>query len=148
VKNKRLQAGFSLLEILVAFAVMALSLGVLLRIFAGGTRMAITADEYSRAMVVAESLFASVGMETPIQPGESSGEVDEKYHWTLTVTPYPVDEELSPPGNLPAKPFWVELHVEWGEADEQRSFDLATLRLTQDNGLPESLPRAFPGPRR
>ncbi|NBS18037.1 MAG: type II secretion system protein, partial [Gammaproteobacteria bacterium] len=32
----RRQSGFSLLEILVAFAVLSLCLGVLLRIFAGG----------------------------------------------------------------------------------------------------------------
>jgi general secretion pathway protein I len=141
VRNSRREAGFSLLEILVAFSVMALTLGVLLRIFGGGNRIAIATDEYSRAIVVAESLLASAGVEAPLQPGETSGDIGELYHWTLKVNPFPVDEDLMPQGNVPVpvKPYWVELSVEWGEGDERRSFDLTTLRLLQDSPLPGPL---------
>jgi general secretion pathway protein I len=127
------QAGFSLLEILVAFAVLALTLGVLLRIFGGAGRIAATADEYSRSIVVAESLLATVGIETPLQPGETHGEIDETYRWTLQVDPYPMDESLLGGASLAFRPYWVRLSVEWGDPDDPRAFDLATLRLLQDS---------------
>ncbi len=133
------QDGFSLLEILVAFSIMALTLGVLLRIFGGAGRIAGTADEYSRAIVVAESLLASAGVESPLQPGETSGEIGESYRWTLRVDPYPMDESLmgnaqGPMGGqgMGYKPYWVVLSVEWGDPNDPRAFDLTTLRLLQD----------------
>jgi general secretion pathway protein I len=130
------QGGFSLLEILVAFAILALSLGVLLRIFGGGGRIAATADEYSRAILVAESLMAGIGVDTPLQPGETRGEVGDTYRWTLRVEPYPLGEGLATAGpSLGFKPYWVDLSVEWGEPDDPRAFDLRTLRLLPQQRL-------------
>jgi general secretion pathway protein I len=147
------EAGFSLLEILVAFAILALALGVLLRIFGGAGRIAGVADEYSRAIVVAESMLATAGVTEPLQPGETSGEIDENYRWTMRVSPYPlpVDEALANPVNFSFQPVWVELTVEWGSEDDPRAFELATLRLIQpaQGGLqppPPPMPPPAPPP--
>lgn len=127
------EGGFSLLEILVAFAILALCLGVLLRIFGGAGRIAGTADEYSRAIIVAESLMASAGIETPLVPGENPCQADDGYRCTLQVTPYPMDPGLGLP-QQGFKPYWVDLTVEWGDEDDPRAFDLKTLRLLPDTG--------------
>ncbi|SMF96957.1 general secretion pathway protein I [Methylomagnum ishizawai] len=129
MRIERGQRGFSLIEILVAFSIMALTLGVLLRIFGGAGRIAATADEYSRAIVVAESMFAGLGIETPLEPGETQGEIGEAYHWTLKVEPYPFEGENV---NIGFKPYWVTLSIEWGDENDPRAFDLTTLRLLQD----------------
>jgi general secretion pathway protein I len=82
--------------------------------------------------VLAESLLAGAGVETPLQPGESGGEIDDRFRWVLRVNPYvPAGEPL--PEQLPFKPYWVELSVEWGEANELRTFTLGTLRLLAEN---------------
>jgi general secretion pathway protein I len=128
------QGGFSLLEVLVAFSILALCLGILLRIFAGGGRLAGLADEHVRAMILAESLLARAGVEEPLQPGETGGEIDDQFRWRLRVSPYiPAGEPL--PEQLPFKPYWVELSVEWGQ-QELRSFTLSTLRLLAETRQP------------
>lgn len=91
------------------------------------------ADEHAQAVLFAESLLARVGSETPVVAGESNGELDEKYRWVLRITPY-VSEALPLPENMPAKPYWVEALVQWGEEDEFREFSLGTLRLATDTG--------------
>ena len=126
------QKGFSLIEILVAFAILSLSLGVILRIFAGGGHIAATADEYSRAILTAESLMASLGVEKPLQPGQSGGEIPG-YRWTVDVTPYPFDQSLLGGQKIGFNPFWVDLTVEWGDENDPRAFNLRTLRLIPEN---------------
>ena len=57
------QQGFSLLEILIAFSILALSLGILLKIFSAGVNTAIIAENYTTAVQLSESLMAKVGIE-------------------------------------------------------------------------------------
>lgn len=131
MKNRRAsrQGGFSLLEILVAFAILALALGVLLRIFGGAGRIAGLAGNYARAVVIAESLLAAADTETPLQPGETNGDIDAVFHWIMRVSPYQGEENVSFAENLPVTPYQVALSVAWEEGDEPRSFELTTLRL-------------------
>lgn len=124
------QSGFSLLETLVAFSILAVCLGVLLSIFGRGDFSAGLLSERARAVVLAESLLASALSEPPRQWADQSGEIDGIYRWHLSVTPYmPLIETLPEPVAL--KPYWIEMRVEWG--DEARAFSLGTLRLVPVN---------------
>jgi len=132
IEKRGRQSGFSLLEILVAFGVLSLCLGVLLRIFAGGGQIARTADEYYRAILTAESMLNGLGTEIPLKPGITEGELEGDYHWSFNVTPYSVDQNLLGDQKLGFMPYWVELTVEWGGEEDPRAFNLSTLRLIQD----------------
>jgi len=124
------ERGFSLLEILIAFSILALALGILLNIFSSGANNAAVAEEYTAAVQIAETLLAQTGVETELQAGQTSGQEDEKYRWLVTVTPFsPAIEKL----NLQAIPvtlFKVSVSVNWGDAkDNDRQIALTTLKL-------------------
>jgi general secretion pathway protein I len=72
--------GFSLIEVLAAFVILALVGTALFRIFAGALGNASLSDEYSRATLFAESRLASPGVETPLREGKQQGtSEDGKY---------------------------------------------------------------------
>lgn len=80
--------GFSLLEILVAFTLLALAMGILMQIFSRGVNGAGLADKYAKATMMAESKLAAVGVENILQAGETTGKFNDDFQWRLSVTPY------------------------------------------------------------
>ncbi|MEN8261536.1 MAG: type II secretion system protein, partial [Pseudomonadota bacterium] len=123
----RRQRGFSLLEVLVAFSILAISLGVLLNIFSSGMRMMAIAEEYTRASQVAESMLAKVGVEIPVEEGVDQGIEGDRFRWTLSVRPYTLDLEELDLESLSMIPYRVEVKVEWGDGESVRSVELTTL---------------------
>ncbi|MCI0653682.1 MAG: prepilin-type N-terminal cleavage/methylation domain-containing protein [Methylococcaceae bacterium] len=124
-KRRDCEAGFSLLEILVAFSIMAVMLGVLLQIFGKGLNMADTGERYSRAVLLAESLLATVGQTRKIEAGEESGETEDLYEWAIDIQPY--EDPDSDPAIQTAQfsLYSVLVAVRW----ENRSVVLQTLRF-------------------
>lgn len=125
--GSRRQAGFSLLEVLVAFAILGISLGVLLQAFATGLRNAGMADDYSRATLYAESILAAIGRETPLGEGNHSGPIDDRFSWRSSVTPY-VDD-MPDPEITKVRAYRVGVEVFWEGSSQTRSVALETLRL-------------------
>ena len=97
--NKRVY-GFSLLEILVAFTLLAIVMAVLMQIFSRGVNNADLADRYARAAMLAESRLAAVGVEEPLAEGDFSGEFDDDFAWKLSVRLYATSTEPPSPSSL------------------------------------------------
>ncbi|MDO9048323.1 MAG: type II secretion system protein [Methylobacter sp.] len=125
------QRGFSLLEILIAFSILALSLGILLKVFSAGINTAGVAEEYTAAVQIAESLMARTGVETPLQQGETTGLENEKYHWRVSVSPFQFTAENLDVTTLAAVLFKVKVIVSWGDdaGTAGRQVELITLKL-------------------
>ena len=92
------QRGFSLLEVLVAFALLGLSLGVLLQAFATGLRNTALAEEYTLATLHAESVLARLGIEEPLEEGNLEGEINERFSWRATVSEFIDDSDTANSG--------------------------------------------------
>jgi general secretion pathway protein I len=133
------QQGFSLLEILMAFSILTLSLGILLKIFSGGANTAIVAEEYTAAVQIAESLLANT-KEAPLKTGRSSGLENEKYNWLVEVSPYQFNPENVEPESIKTELFKVRVTVSW-DADtaisDGRKLELTTLKLVNKDYAPK-----------
>jgi general secretion pathway protein I len=132
------QQGFSLLEILIAFSILALSLGILLKIFSGGVNTAMVAEDYTIATQIAESLLAKTGSEIPLKDHQSSGDENEKYHWQLTISPFSLSAESFDTKNAVAQLYKVSVTVAWGDGEagsDDRQIHLTTLKLAAKNNV-------------
>jgi general secretion pathway protein I len=117
------EAGFTLVETLVALAILGIALPVLLASLGNALRQTKESEARLVAASYAESLLASAGVEKPLQIGQTQGEFDAGYHWALSVAPY---EE---PGSIDAwsvKAYLVTATVSWSNA---HAIALKTLRF-------------------
>jgi general secretion pathway protein I len=130
--------GYTLIEVIVAFAILALALTLLLGTLSGAARQIRWADEAGRAALHAQSLLDQVGVGEALQPGHRDGDFEHgRYRWALDVAPYqdpllppPVTTDLSAPRLLQ-----LSLAVQWGDdANDPRSrLQLQSLRLVAPN---------------
>jgi general secretion pathway protein I len=122
--------GFSLLEVLVAFVILALSLGVLMRIFSNGLHNAGVSERYAYATFLAESKLAQAGVEDNLTEGVSDGETEGGFRWHTVISPFE-DPNRSPEDSVkPVELFHVVVSVGWeGDDRRQRNVRLSTLRL-------------------
>ena len=128
--QRRRDDGFTLLEVLVAFAILAIALGVLMQVFSSGLNTANVAERYAWATSLAESHLASIGADEPLRVGEESGELGRGFRWVRTVTAYYDDDHAEDIDGL--RLYDVEVTVRWQEPSKTRSVSLRTLRLVNE----------------
>lgn len=118
----------TLMEVLVAFVVLSLTMTVILHIFSGGMRNSGRADSYSRAVFLAQSKLAAVGIETPLQPSEESGRIGTNLQWRVSVVRVEdggeADRLL-----MPVRQFLVRAQVVWQEDGRDKQIELSSMRL-------------------
>ena len=131
--------GFSLLEVLVAFIIVALVVTALFRLFGGALGNASAADEWTRALLVAQSRLTLAASIEPLRETNDAGtESDGRISWRTSVAPYvPADanpdlERLSE--TMPTRLYRVTVDVQFpGLAGQARTLSLSTLKVGPRN---------------
>lgn len=137
------QRGYTLIEVLVASAVLALALTLLLGTLSGATRQVRWSADAGRAALHAQSLLAQTGVGEALQPGRRDGVFDDgRYRWVLEVAPYtdplrPVPAVVEP---FTSQLMQLRLQVEWGDGAPGQRMQLDTLRLVQPDFSQGAIP--------
>ncbi len=79
------EAGFTLLEVLVAIAILAVAMAATLQAFSGGLDATRRGEAANEALSTARSLLDRVGTELPIAPGLRSGGSAAGPSWSVQV---------------------------------------------------------------
>jgi len=130
-RHRRCQRGFSLLEVLVAFAVLALSLGVLLQIFSRAMNSTALSETYSRAVALAEAKLNSVGADIPLEEGVHSGDPEDGMDWIINIEPYQIQDPAQAwiSENPSAQPYLITAVASWPSNAGGRRVVLRSIRL-------------------
>src|SRR5438067_11461620 len=82
-------AGFSLLEVLVAFIILSLVATALFRLFGGALGNAAAAEEWSRALLIAQTRLAVAANTLPLREASDQGsESNGRIRWETKVAAY------------------------------------------------------------
>jgi general secretion pathway protein I len=124
--------GYTLIEVIVAFALLAAALTLLLGTLSGAARQVRGSADAGRAALYAQSLMAQVGVGEQLKPGTKGGEFEDgRYRWSLDVRRW--DDPAKPANALidPNAPQLLEvrLGIEWGNGGPGERLLLRTLRL-------------------
>jgi len=95
------QAGFTLIEVIVAFTILAIMLTALLQGFSRGMDGIAAAEERSRLIAAAQNRLEEVGVLIPLEPGVDAGREDG-IDWEVAIDALPA---VAPPGLADPPPF-------------------------------------------
>lgn len=129
MQSERRNRGYTLIEVLVAFMIMAMALTVLLRIFSGGVRNIAVSSDYATAVLIAESQLAAAGIGETVYAGETHGIEEERFEWTRRVVSYLPSPDYSTSAK-DVRAWYVTVTVEWPTNNGSRSIDISTVRIT------------------
>ena len=131
-KGRRSSRGFTLLEVMLAFVVLALSFATVLEIMAGSMRSVRRASDDTEVALFAQSIIDLVGTEIPIEEGEFSGMDMDRYNWRLGIYLYASSSEdvhtLELADMSGIELYRVDLDIDWKSGQKQRDLHFSTIR--------------------
>lgn len=129
------QRGFTLVEVLVAFAVLSLTVVVAVQGFAQGLRLLKLSGDHQRAILIADQKAREIV--TPKEGREEGTEGD--FAWARTTRPLPAPE-LEVPGRAARwHVYQIDVQVAWGDA--RRTVGVTTLRTVSEADQQEAARR-------
>ena len=135
IRNRQRSRGFTLLEVMLAFIIFALSFATVLEIMAGTIRSVGRASEDTEVALMAQSLMDLVGTEIPIEEGEYSGTGMDRYQWEMGITLYDTGGQTGDEGMSTQELadlsgielYRVDLYVDWEAGRRQRELHFSTI---------------------
>ena len=120
------QDGFTLLEVLVAFAILSITVVVAVQGFAQGLRLLKLSGDHQSAILIADQKTREVVMP---KEGHENG-TEGGYTWDRTIKELPAPELDVPGRAVRWHVYQIDVQVGWG--DGKRTVGISTLRTVSD----------------
>lgn len=118
--------GFTLLEVIVALAILGVGFALAMELLANGVRSVRASEDYTQAVLLARQKMAEVAVARHVTGQVDGGEFGGGFRWMSEVQPLEQDDTL--PGRL----YSVRVRVAWPGRRGEKSVDLQTLRMIVD----------------
>ena len=137
IKKRGSSRGFTLLEVMLAFVIFALSFATVLEVMAGSMRSVKRASDDTEVALFAQSIIDLVGTEIPVEEGQFNGTGMDRYQWQLDITLYESGDEDMGTEVLAemsgVELYRVDLEIDWETGRRQRDLHFSTLRSVLAN---------------
>ena len=134
MKTIQKQNGFTLLEILVAFTLLAAMFATIMEIIAGSAKNTLKASQNTQIALLAQSKMDELGLFEVLEEGTTSGDFNENSSWVLEITPFdvPYEGDISQDFSV-VELMQVTLTISSGKSNKKRTTGFNTLRaITPD----------------
>lgn len=124
--------GFTLLEVMLAFVIFALSFATVLEIMGGSMRSVSRASDDTEVALLAQSVMDLVGTEIPIEEGQYDGSSMDRYDWRLDIFLWDssagnaATQELADMSGVEL--YRVDLEIKWQSGRRERDMRFSTIK--------------------
>lgn len=120
--SPRGEAGFTLLEVLVAVVILSVAVVTLVQLASQGLRLLRLSSDYQEAVLLADRVVRGGDASTEgIETGQEG-----RFNWERRAKLVAVPDDLAPVGSAAPRLFAFSVIVRWGTG---RNLEVATLRL-------------------
>ena len=120
-------AGFTLLEVIVAIAILGIAIAVVLQLFSANLRAISVSGDYVTAATRAEAKMREVLSDDRLSEKSFSEETQEGYRIDVSIT----DVLKERTENLQVKLLEVDLTIHWIQGTKQKSMSLRTFKVVE-----------------
>jgi general secretion pathway protein I len=131
IDARKLKAGFTLLEILIAFTILGLAGATIMSIFGNGTAKVSHAEKERVAELSARSVMALIGTEVPLEPGTQQGKTSDGNMWSVVIQPYETSTQNMDSGksSKTTRPYLVTIQATIGKEADHVSATVSSVRI-------------------
>jgi general secretion pathway protein I len=132
MRKRRGQGGFTLVEVVVAMAILGISLVLVIELFSGGLRLGRASEEYTVAAQLARQKIEEIALYKQVKEGIEEGEFDSTYRWQVEVKkidllPLANETDYKPPADL----YQIQVRIIWKSGSKERTTRVETFRAVK-----------------
>lgn len=119
--------GFTLLEVLVALAILGIAITVVLQLFSANLRSIAASEDYISAVTTAEARLRDILDDEELSEKSWSETTNDGYRMDVTVS----DALTERTDNLQVKALIIDLTIRWVKGVKENSINIKTMKLVE-----------------